>query len=61
MEHIKKIKETLNKIKETKSILQKEYHKFDSLEMAQIRSIYNRLIEAEIEAEIFIKYLQKKS
>ena len=47
--------------KETKSILQKEYHKFNSMEMAQIRSIYNRLIEAEIEAEIFIKYLQKKS
>ena len=61
MEHIKKIKETLNKIKETKSTLQKEYHKFDSMEMAQIRSIYNRLIEAEIEAEILIKYLQKKS
>lgn len=61
MEHIKKIKETLNKIKEAKSILQKEYHKFDSMEMAQIRSIYNRLIEAEIEAEILIKYLQKKS
>lgn len=61
MEHIKKIKETLNKIKETKSILQEEYHKFNSMEMAQIRSIYNRLIEAEIEAEILIKYLQKKS
>ena len=61
MEHIKKFKETLNKIKEAKSILQKEYHKFDSMEMAQIRSIYNRLIEAEIEAEILIKYLQKKS
>ena len=61
MEHIKKVKETLNKVKEAKSILQKEYHKFDSMEMAQIRSIYNRLIEAEIEAEILIKYLQKKS
>lgn len=61
MEHIKKIKETLNQIKEAKSILQIEYHKFDSMEMAQIRSIYNRLIEAEIEAEILIKYLQKKS
>ena len=61
MEHIKKFKEVLNKIEEAKSTLQVEYHKFNSMEMAQIRSIYNRLIEAEIEAEIFIKYLQKKS
>lgn len=61
MEHISKFKETLNKIEEAKSILEEEYHKFNSMEMAQIRSIYNRLIEAEIEAEIFIKYLQKKS
>jgi hypothetical protein len=61
MEHISKFKETLNKIEEAKSILQEEYHKFNSMEMAQIRSIYNKLIEAEIEAEIFIKLLQKKS
>ena len=61
MEHIKKFKETLNKIEEAKSILQKENHKFNSMEMAQIRSIYNKLYEAEIEAEIFIKYLQNKS
>lgn len=61
MEHIKKFKEVLNKIEEAKSILQKEYHKFNSMEMAQIRSIYNKLIETEIEAEIFIKYLQNKS
>lgn len=60
MEHIKKFKEVLNKIEEAKSILQEEYHKFNSMEMAQIRSINNKLIEAEIEAENFHKILTKK-